>query len=166
VSKCDGSSQKKINWSKEVAPVWEHRTVRCPSWPSVNKPLSGSRWGHCGYKSPDCPVCTGLSGVPAARLANGRSRNQRRPRQSNQRSSSRTVQSGAPPDCLVYQVAEGWQQSASPGKEGNQLLLTVWCAPDCMVHTQIGKADCFPFEEPTTKGSLGAIKGPPRRPST
>jgi hypothetical protein len=63
VSKCLGSSQKKTNWSKEVAPIWEHRTVRCapncvwcPGWLSVNNPLSGCSWGRCGYKSPDWPV--------------------------------------------------------------------------------------------------------------
>jgi hypothetical protein len=97
-----GIIPKKTNSSKEVAPVWEHRTVRCAlesvwclGWPSVNRPLSGSDWGHCGYKSPDCPVCIRLSGVPAARLTNGRPRNQRRPRQISQRSSSHTGMTGA-----------------------------------------------------------------------
>jgi hypothetical protein len=66
----------------------------------------------------------------------------------------------------VCQVTEGWQRSASTGKERNQLLFTVRCALESPVHTQTRKADCFPFEEPTARGSLGAIKGPPRRPST
>jgi hypothetical protein len=44
--------------------------------------------------------------------------------------------------------------------------VTVRCPSYCPMHTQTGKADCFPFEEPTARGSLGAIKGPPRRPST
>jgi hypothetical protein len=30
----------------------------------------------------------------------------------------------------------------------------------CPVHTQTRKVGCFPFEEPTARGSLGAIKGP------
>jgi hypothetical protein len=74
--------------------------------------------------------------------------------------------SHASPDCPTCQVAEGWQRSASSGKEGNQLLLIVRCALDNPVHTQTGKVDCFPFEEPTARGSLGATKGPLRHQST
>jgi hypothetical protein len=103
--------------------------------------------------------------VPAACLPSGRPCNQRRPRQPSRRSSSCTRLFDAPLECPVCQVAEGWQRSALPGKERNQLLLTVRCAPDSQVDTQTGKADCLPFEEPTVRGSLGAIKGPPRRPS-
>jgi hypothetical protein len=49
-----------------------------------------------------------------------------------------------------------WNNSGGPAT----LLLTVQCAPDSPVHTQARKADCFLFEEPTARGSLGAIKGP------
>jgi hypothetical protein len=84
VSKCYGSLQKKTNWSKEVAPVWKHRpvrcapdSVRCPGWLLVNMPLLGHNLGRCDYKSLDCPVRTRLSGAPTARQTNGRSRNQR-----------------------------------------------------------------------------------------
>jgi hypothetical protein len=148
-----GIIPKEDNWSKEVAPVWEHRTVWCPGWPSVNRPLSGSSWGHCYYKSPNCPMCTGLSGAPAARLTNGR-------RAISAGHVSQANDHQVASDCLVCQVAEGWQRSASPGKEGNHLLFTVQCASDSPVHTQTGKADCLPFEEPTARSSLGAIKGP------
>jgi hypothetical protein len=41
---------------------------------------------HRGYNSSDCPVCTGLFGVPVAHLANGRPRNPRGPHQPGQRS--------------------------------------------------------------------------------
>jgi hypothetical protein len=126
----------------------------------------GKQWGRYNYKSSDCPVCTWLSGAPAAHLTNGQPCNQRRPRQPSQWSSSRTGPSGGSLDCMVCQVAEAWQRSASPGNEGNQLLFTFRCTPDSPVHMQTGKVDCFPFEEPTARGSLGAIKGPPRHPST
>jgi hypothetical protein len=63
--------------------------------------------GHHGYNSLDCPVCTRLSDVPVACLANDRPLNLRRTRQPGQRSSGRTGLSGAPPDCPVCQVING-----------------------------------------------------------
>jgi hypothetical protein len=47
-----------------------------------------------GYNSPDCPVCTGLSGEPTVSPANGRPRN---PRATRGRANG---QKGAP-DCPV-----------------------------------------------------------------
>jgi hypothetical protein len=126
---------------------------------SVNRPFLGSSWGRCNYKSLDCPVYTRLFGAPTARLPNSRSRNQRRSRQPNQRLSSRTGLSSMPSGQRVEMV--GFIM-----KGNKSATITARCAPDSPVHTQTGKVDCFPFEEPTARGSLGSIKGPPRRPST
>jgi hypothetical protein len=55
-----------------------HRTVSgAQASAPANWSISGKHWGHHSYNSQDCPVCTGLSGVPAARLANGRPRDKR-----------------------------------------------------------------------------------------
>jgi hypothetical protein len=50
--------------------VWEHRTVRCtPDSVRCTRGLQlklatfGNFQRHSRYNSPDCPVCTGLSGV-------------------------------------------------------------------------------------------------------
>ena len=69
-----------------------------------------------GYNSPDYPVCTGLSGVPATRLANGRPRNQRQTRQSNQRSPSCTGLSGVP----VVRLANGRPRNQRRPRQPNQ----------------------------------------------
>jgi hypothetical protein len=85
---------------------------------SVNRPLSGKRIGRRDYNSLDCPVCTGLPSVLAARLANGRPRDQR-------------VTRGSPngqnvaPDCPVCHDTSGWPRSASLEKEENRTLFTV-----------------------------------------
>jgi hypothetical protein len=51
--------------------VWEHRTVRCtPDSVRCTRGLQlklatfGNFQRHSRYNSPDCPVCTGLSGAP------------------------------------------------------------------------------------------------------
>jgi hypothetical protein len=52
-------------------------SVRCARLPRANWPLSGNLPTAYDYNSPDCPVCTGLSGEPTAGKANGRQRNLR-----------------------------------------------------------------------------------------
>jgi hypothetical protein len=123
---------------------------------------AASLW-RCGYNSPDCPVCTGLSDVSVTRLANGRQLDQWMPRVSSQRSPGRTGLSGAPPDCPVCHGVNGWQQSPWTKKERNQCLFTVQCAPDCPVHPRTEGNQFLPIEEQTTPLALGAIKGPPWR---
>jgi hypothetical protein len=57
--------------SAKVSAVWVHRTVsggapdsvRCARLAQENLLLSGKKSTVYGYNSPDCPVCTGLSGV-------------------------------------------------------------------------------------------------------
>jgi hypothetical protein len=55
----------------KVCPVWVHRTVRwctgqCPvRQAGLSKVAAlGTSTAVYGYNSPDCPVCTGLSGGP------------------------------------------------------------------------------------------------------
>jgi hypothetical protein len=84
------SKWEKLNWrslakaSQSCISLWctrlsdVHRTVSgAQAGAPVNRPLSGKCWGLHGYNSPDCLVCTGLSGLPAARPANGRPCDQR-----------------------------------------------------------------------------------------
>jgi hypothetical protein len=108
---------------------------------------------HRGYKSLDCPVCQ-----PRV-SANGWLRNQRWPRQLG------NVYQDAP-NCPMHHRLSGVpsdQRSILLGKETNQLLCSVWCAPDIPMHPRIEGNQCLPNEDQTTPLSLGAIKGPPRR---
>jgi hypothetical protein len=79
----------------------------------------GNKLTAYGYNSPDCPVCTGLSGEPTVGRANGRLRD---PRETRGRANGRE---GAPDcpvctgQCPVRQRLQGCQRSASPNKEGN-----------------------------------------------
>jgi hypothetical protein len=91
VSKC--WKQEKSNWrerelcSVKVCLVWVHRTVRwctgqCPVRQAGSCELAalGISSAAYGYNSPDCPVCTGLSGEPTAGRAKGRLRDLRKTR--------------------------------------------------------------------------------------
>jgi hypothetical protein len=67
--------------SAKVSSVWVHRTVR---WCTGQCPVLQADSGELvaldtstvvyDYNSPDCPVCTGLSGEPTVRRGNGRPR--------------------------------------------------------------------------------------------
>jgi hypothetical protein len=57
--------------SAKVCSVWEHQTVwwctgQCPVRQAGSSELAalGNSPATYGYNSPDCPVCTGLSGEP------------------------------------------------------------------------------------------------------
>ena len=70
--------------SAKASSVWVHRTVRwCTGECLVRQTGSGElaalekKLTAYGYNSPDCPVCTGLSGEPTVGRANGRPRNLR-----------------------------------------------------------------------------------------
>jgi hypothetical protein len=86
--------------------VWEHRTVRwctrqCPVRQAGSYKLAalGISSAAYGYNSPDCPVCTGLSGEPTVGRANGRLRDLRETRGPSQRSGGGTGLSGEPTVC-------------------------------------------------------------------
>jgi hypothetical protein len=73
--------------SAKVSAVWVHRTVRwctgqCPVRQAGSGELAalGNELTAYGYNSPDCPVCTGLSGEPTVGRANGRLRDLRKTR--------------------------------------------------------------------------------------
>jgi hypothetical protein len=52
-------------------------SVRCARLNSGEQAALGRSLATYGYNSPDCPVCTGLSGEPTVGWANGRPRNPR-----------------------------------------------------------------------------------------
>jgi hypothetical protein len=70
--------------SAKVSSVWVHRTVRwctgqCPVCQAGSGELAalGNKLTAYDYNSPDCPVCTRLSGEPTVGRANGRLRDLR-----------------------------------------------------------------------------------------
>jgi hypothetical protein len=119
--------------SAKVSSVWVHQTVRwctgqCPVCQAGLGKLAalGKELTAYGYNSPDCPVCTGLSGEPTVGRSNGRLRDPRETRgRANgwERTPDCPVCTG---QCLVRQRLQGCQRSASPNKEGN-LHRTVRC---------------------------------------
>jgi hypothetical protein len=73
--------------SAKVCSVWEHRTVRwctgqCPVRQAGSSELAAHENSSAtyDYNSPDCRVCTGLSGEPTVGRANGRLRDLRKTR--------------------------------------------------------------------------------------
>jgi hypothetical protein len=72
-----------MSWLEQprLCSVWEHRTVRwcteqCPVCQAGSSELAalGNSSATYGYNSPDCPVCTGLSGEPTVGRGNDRLR--------------------------------------------------------------------------------------------
>jgi hypothetical protein len=70
--------------SAKASSVWVHRTVQwctgqCPVCQTGSGKLAAleKKLTAYGYNSPDCPVCTGLSGEPTVGRANGRPRDPR-----------------------------------------------------------------------------------------
>jgi hypothetical protein len=156
--------------SAKVSSVWVHRTVRwctgqCPVCQAGSGELAalGKELTAYGYNSPDCPVCTGLSGEPTVGRANGRLRDLRETRG---RANGRE---GAPDcpvctgQCPVRQRLQGCQRSASPNKEGNPHRTVSGGAPDCPVRQATEGKISLPGMLSTAPSCLGAIKGTPRR---
>ena len=128
------SNRMRLDWRSLAKSSQTCTSLRCTGLSSVHRTVSGAQagvldelvalrksWGSRGYNSPDYPVCTRLSDMPAARPANGQPRDQRAPR------GSANGQQVAP-DCPVCHEASGWQRSASPKKEGHRaLFIVVWC---------------------------------------
>jgi hypothetical protein len=104
-----------------------------------------------GYNSPDCSVCTGLSGEPTV----GRAIRARHVTEPTVGRGHRTV-SGAP-------TAPKCQQSASPKKERNPHRTVSGGAPNCPVRQATEGKNCLPGMLSTAPSYLGAIKGTPRR---
>jgi hypothetical protein len=93
-------------------------SVRCPGWPGELAGL-GKKRRRCGYNSPDCPVCTGLSGEL------NRARGQRSSARStgdtwpSQRSDGHTRLSSVHRTVFGAPTGPKSQWSASPEKEGD-----------------------------------------------
>jgi hypothetical protein len=75
-----------MSWLEQprLCSVWEHRSVRwctgqCPVRQTGSSELAalGNSSVTYDYNSPDCPVCSGLSGEPTVGRANGRLRDPR-----------------------------------------------------------------------------------------
>jgi hypothetical protein len=141
-------------------------SVRCARLTRREEAALGNSPTAYGYNSPDCPVCTGLSGEPTVGWANGRPRDLRETRgRANGRKGA--------PDCPVCtghvrcangsQICNGRQRSAAPFKERNRAPDSVRCAPDCPVHPTIEGKDGLLVLLSTAPSCLGAIKGTPRR---
>jgi hypothetical protein len=160
-----------ISWPEQprLCSVWEHRTVRwcigqCPVRQAGSCELDalGNSSATYGYNSPDCPVCTGLSGEPTVGRANGRLRDLRKTRgRANGREGHRTVRCA--PDSV--RCTNGSQaptvDCASEGKKSAPD--SVRCAPDCPVRQATEGKNCLPGMLSTAPSCLGAIKRSPRR---
>jgi hypothetical protein len=150
--------EKRWPCSAKASSVWVHRTVRwCTGQCLVRQAGSGElaalrkKLTAYDYNSPDCPVCTGLSGEPTVGHAI-RAGHVVEPTASR---GHQTV-SGAP-------TAPRRQRSASPDKEGNPHRTVSGGAPDCLVCQTTEGKNCLPGMHSTAPSCLGAIKGTPRR---
>jgi hypothetical protein len=167
VSKC--WKQEKNNWkclgSSSQDSAQSGSTGQCPVRQAGSGELAalGNKLTAYGYNSPDCPMCTRLSGEPTVGRANGRLRD---PRETRGRANGRE---GAPDcpvctgQCPVRQRLQGCQRSASPNKEGNPHRTVSGGAPDCPVRQATEGKNCLPGLLSTAPSCLGAIKGTPRR---
>jgi hypothetical protein len=154
-----------MSWLEQprLCSVWEHRTVRwctgqCPVRQAGSCELAalGISSAAYGYNSPDCPVCTGLSGEPTVGRANGRLRDLRETRgQANGREGA--------PDCPVC-IGQCPVCQRLPGANGRLChRRKEICTGQCPVRQAIEGKICLPGMLSTAPSCLGAIKGTPRR---
>jgi hypothetical protein len=132
-----GKIELEMRWlcSAKVSSVWVHRTVRwctgqCPVCQAGSSELAalGNKLTAYGYNSPDCSVCTGLSGEPTVGCAIC-ARHVAEPtvgRGHRTVSGVHRTVSGAP-------TAPRRQRSTSPKKERNPHRTVSGGAPDCPV---------------------------------
>jgi hypothetical protein len=159
-----------MSWLEQprLCSVWEHRTVRwCTGQGPVRQVGSGElaalgkELTAYGYNSPDCPVCTGLSGEPTIGRANGRLRDLRETRgQANDREGHRTVRCASD----SVRCANGSKAANGRLRQIRKEIRTGLCP---VVHRTVrcqtteGK-NCLPGLLSTAPSCLGAIKGTPR----
>jgi hypothetical protein len=143
--------------SAKASAVWVHRTVRwctgqCPVCQAGSGELGalGNKLTAYGYNSPDCPVCTGLSGEPTVGRANGRLRDLRETRgRANGRERA--------PDSV-------WCANGSKAANGRlRQIRKEICTGQCPVRQATEGKNCLPGLLSTAPSCLGAIKGTPRR---
>jgi hypothetical protein len=148
-----------MSWLEQprLCSVWVHRTVRwctgqCPVRQAGSGELValGKSSATYGYNSPDCPVCTGLSGEPTV----GRAICAGHVAEPTVGRGHRTVRCA--PDSV--RCANGSQAPtvgyATEVKKS---------APDCPVRQATEGKNCLPGMLSTAPSCLGAIKGTPRR---
>jgi hypothetical protein len=119
-----------------------------------------------GYNSPDCPVCTGLSGEPTVGQGQRSAARSARDTWPSQRSEGSTGLSGVHRTvrCAISsQIRNGRQRSTALFMEINRAPDSVRCAPDCPVRPTTEGKDGLPDLLSTAPSCLGAIKGTPRR---
>jgi hypothetical protein len=160
VSKC--WKQEKTNWkclgSSSQDSAQSGSTGQCPVRQAGSCELAALRISSAAYdyNSPDCPVCTGLSGEPTV----GYTICARHVAEPTVGRGHRTVR--CTPDSV--RCANGSQAptvgSATEGKKSAPD--SVRCAPDCPVHQMTEGKNCLPRVLSTAPSCLGAIKGTPR----
>ena len=117
--------------------------------------LGNSPTAYC-YNSPDCPVCTGLSGEPTVGRANGRPRNLRATRgRANGRKGA--------PDCPVCTGLSGAPTAPRSATVGSAILGRKSGTGQCPVRQATEGKNCLPGMLSTAPSCLGTIKGTPRR---
>jgi hypothetical protein len=154
-----------MSWLEQprLCSVWEHQTVRwCTEQCLVRQAGScelaalGISSAAYGYNSPDCPVCTGLSGEPTVGRTNGRLRDLRKTRG---RANGRE---GAPDSVRCTNGSQA--PTVGFARKGKKSAPdSVRCAPDCPVRQATEGKICLPGMLSTAPRCLGAIKGTPRR---
>ena len=135
-------------------------SVRCARLPRPEDAALGNLPTAYGYNSPDCPVCTGLSGEPTVGRANGRPRNLRETRGRANGRKGGTGLSGVHRTVSSAPTAPKRQRSASPNKEGDLHRTVSGGVPDCPVCQATKGKNCLPGLLSTTPSCLGAINGP------
>jgi hypothetical protein len=155
-----------MSWLEQprLCSVWEHRTVRwctgqCPVRQAGSSELAalGNSSATYGYNSPDCPVCTGLSGEPTV----GRAIRARHVAEPTVGRGHQTVRCA--PDSVW--CANGSQApTVDYAPEGKKSAPdSVRCTPDCPVRQTTEGKNCLPRLLSTAPSCPGAIKGTPRR---
>jgi hypothetical protein len=144
--------------SAKVSLVWVHRTVRwCTGQYSVRQAgfcelaALGISSAAYGYNSPDCPVCTGLSGEPTV----GRAIRAGHVAEPTASRGHRTVRCA--PDSV--RCANGSKAANGRFRQIRKEIRTGQCS---MRQATEGK-NCLPGLLSTAPSCLGAIKGTPRR---
>jgi hypothetical protein len=133
-------------------------TGQCPVRQAGSSELAtlGNSSPTYGYNSPDCPVCTGLSGEPTVGRANGRLRNFRETR------GGANGREGAP-DCSVC-TGQCPVRQRLPGANGRlRRRRKEIRTGQCPVRQATEGKICIPGMLSTAPSCLGAIKGTPRR---
>jgi hypothetical protein len=139
-------------------PALSRSTGQCPVCQAGSGELAalGNELMAYGYNSPDCPVCTGLSGEPTVGRANGRLRDRRETRgRANGREGA--------PDCPVC-TGQCPVRQRLPGANGRQRHRRKEIRTgQCPVRQATEGKICLPGMLSTAPSCLGAIKGTPRR---